>query len=60
MNYKLITIGTCNMCAQFVPLLSLENTKFAKTCVTCVDKEMKKLIAKTELQALTLGRISAN
>jgi hypothetical protein len=46
MDYKLITIGTCDMCAQFVPLLAIENTRYAKTCVTCVDKEMHKLLRK--------------
>ncbi|MCS5551594.1 MAG: hypothetical protein NZ811_08780 [Gammaproteobacteria bacterium] len=60
MDYNLITIGTCNMCAQFVPLLSLENTRYAKSCVACVSKEMKELLDKSKSQASSLGGVSAN
>jgi len=59
MNHKIITIGTCNLCSNFVPF-AITYSKFTGTCKTCVKKATKISKQNGELHSKTLGGVSAN
>jgi hypothetical protein len=59
MNFKIITIGTCNLCSNFVPF-AVTYSKYTGTCKTCVDKVTKISMEKGKLRSKTLGGVSAN